>query len=78
MFRKLKKGEYMEYTVKELAQHYAEYLSHFEIEIKSPVLPTFDTNAYNEYEYINLMQELNQSFDKTNDLHITERFLKGE
>ena len=68
----------MKYSVSELAKHYSEFLQDFEIETKRPTMPTFKTKAYNEYEYISLMQELNQIFDLVDDLHITEKFLKGE
>ena len=48
-FKKSKKGEYMEYKVSELAKFYAEYLANSDIEIKSPLIPTFNVDAYDPF-----------------------------
>lgn len=68
----------MKYKVSKLAEEYAKNFAIKEINIKTPIFPTFNINAYNEYEYLCCLQEINKSFDQTNDLHITEAFLKGE
>lgn len=68
----------MEYKVSELAGQYAKNLADKEIDIQSPPVPTFNIDAYNEYEYLCCMQEINDVFDKIEDLYVTETFLKGE
>lgn len=68
----------MEYKVSRLAEQYAFYLAEKEIDIKYYKMPTFNLNAYNEYEYISAIQEINNDFVQVNDLYITEKFLKGD
>ena len=68
----------MNYKVRELAENYAKSFMENEISIESFPVPTFNTHAYNDYEYLSCIQELNETFDKIDALHITEKFLKGE
>lgn len=68
----------MEYNVAKLAEFYIQDLKDKEINIQTPILPTFNIDAYNDYEYLSCIQSINQAFDEFDDLHVTEDFLKGE
>lgn len=68
----------MDYSVSKLANEYVRFLQSHTFELKKTPLPTFNLDAYNEYKYVSVMRELNQSFDSFDDCHITEKFLKGE
>ena len=68
----------MEYKVSRLAEEYLLYLSQRNIEMQYVKMPTFSLNAYNEYEYISVLQELNNKFDQISSLPVTEKFLKGD
>ena len=78
MFKIKKKGEYMKYNINELAEKYAEFLQSNKLNISTPNIPTFNVDAYNEYEYLAVINELNKNFNSFDDIHITENFLKGD
>ena len=57
--------------------HYIEYLAHFK-EVNRPKMPKFDVDAYTDIEYQKTIFEINDDFDKFDDLAVYEKFLKGE
>lgn len=68
----------MEYTVSKLAENYVKILSEKEIDIKLEKFPTFNIDAYNDYEYLSCIRAINQEFDMIDDCYVTEEFLKGD
>jgi len=65
----------MKYSVSKLAKEYSQHFLDKELELTTPTMPEFDFETYNEYEYLNLINALNQEFDSFNDLNLTEQFL---
>ena len=57
--------------------HYIEYINRFK-ELKKPQMPNFDLGAYTDIEYYKAINEINEEFDRFNDLKVYEEFLKGE
>lgn len=57
-----------------LAEKYVDYLLTLH-EIKKPIMPNFDLDAYTDNNYIKVLDELTVDFDSTDDLNVTLRFL---
>ena len=72
------KGEYMKYSVKQLAKNYVEFLNENKFEVKIPSAQSCNINSYNEYSYQKLMQQYELLYNHTDSLDLTEKFLKGD
>ena len=57
---------------------YDEFLESQEIVITSPQQTKFNTQAYNDYEYIETIKAIQNDFEDVDDLAMYEKFLKGE
>ena len=77
-FKTLFKGEYMKYSVKQLAQAYTNDINEITIDLSIPITQSFDISTYNEYEYKSLIRHFDYMYDHTDSLELTEHFLKGD
>lgn len=68
----------MKYDINLLGEKYAEFLESQEIVITSPQQTKFNTQAYNDYEYIETIKAIQNDFEDVDDLAMYEKFLKGE
>lgn len=66
-------GEYME----EQVNAYIKYLAGFGV-VQKPVMPKFDVVAYTENEYVKAITNIEQQFEFTDCVGLTEQYLKGE
>jgi len=68
----------MNYSVKELAYRYVEWLSTKPIDVKAPIAQPFDPSTYNEYEYLKLIKHFDKLYNLIDTVELTEQFLKGD
>lgn len=68
----------MEYSVKQLAKMYCDYLSKHDFEVDLDISQPFDLSAYNEYRYLKLSKQYDRLYLHSDSLNITEQFLKGD
>ena len=68
----------MKYNVNKLAQAYADNISTRSKTLKIKKTTNYDFDAYNDIEYLDAIFDLNQAFDKVDDIEVSEKFLKGE
>jgi endonuclease IV len=72
------KGEYMKYSVKELANKYIDFLAKTEIEVSLDISHRFDKDAYNDYNYKKMIAQFEQLYNHIDSVSLTEEFLKGD
>ena len=77
-FKFIQQGEYMKYTIKQLAKEYNKHLNIINVDVKLPQAQPFDISTYNEYNYQKLMQYCNKLYYYTDSFKQTENFLKGD
>ena len=68
----------MEYSVKELAVKYIDFLAKNEIEVSLDISHRFDTDAYNDYNYKKMIVQFEQLYNHLDSISLTEEFLKGD
>ncbi len=49
-----------------------------DVVLNKPPMPTYNLSAYNEVEYLSVVEDLNRNFDQLDDIQLTIDFLKGE
>ncbi len=64
-------------NIKLLAKMYEEYLSNTDFDVTLPSQPNI-CDAYNEYDYQQIIKEQERLYFYCDSLDITERFLKGD
>ena len=67
----------MKYSIKKLADKYASHLFINQKTIKKPKITRIDLSAYNDYEYLNALQDIDKDYLYCDSLATTETFLKG-
>ncbi len=77
-FKTLFKGEYMKYSVKQLAQAYTNDINEITIDLSIPITQSFDISTYNEYTYKKLMLQFDRLYRCTDSVYLSEQFLKGD
>ena len=68
----------MKQNVNKLAQAYADNISTRSKTLKIKKTTNYNFDAYNDIEYLDAIFDLNQAFDKVDDIEVSEKFLKGE
>ncbi len=56
---------------------YEKYLASFN-SVDKPQMPRFDVSAYNDNEYLAVVNELLLDFDSVDDMYLTIQYLKGK
>ncbi len=60
----------------EEAEAYLDYVLSFK-ELKRPIMPKFDYNAYYDSKYASLIYEIEKDFENIDDYYLTIEHLKG-
>lgn len=68
----------MKYDITILSEKYAEFLEGHEITVTAPKKTNFQENAYNDLEYLDCINAIQNDFENVDDLCLYEKFLKGE
>ena len=58
-------------------EQYEKYLASFSV-VTKPKMPQFDVCAYTDIEYVSLIKELLEDYNKIDDEYLIIAYLKGE
>ena len=58
-------------------EQYEKYLANFSV-VTKPKMPQFDVSAYTDIEYVSLIRELLEDYNKIDDEYLIIAYLKGE